>query len=69
MPQVKCSVANCAYWKQDNRCGADLIMIDIDKHADAEFDAEFAGEAFDSDHQDAAGASSGTCCHTFTQKK
>lgn len=32
-PIVKCSVANCGYWGEQNICKADLIMIDIDKHA------------------------------------
>lgn len=68
MPQVKCSVSNCEYWAEGNRCHADMIMIDIDKHANAEFDTEFAGESFDSDHQDEAKESSKTCCHTFKPK-
>lgn len=68
MPEVKCSVSNCTYWDKGNRCGADLIMIEIDKHANAKFDAEFAGESFDSQHQDAAAASKETCCHTFKPK-
>lgn len=68
-PMVKCSVANCEYWNKGNNCGADSIMIDIDQHASAKFDAEFAGEAFDSEHQDASSSKSGTCCHTFKAKK
>lgn len=65
MPQVKCSVANCEYWSAGNNCSADLIMIDIDKHANARFDAEFAGEAFDTQHKDQADNTKDTCCHTF----
>jgi len=68
MPQVKCSVSNCQYWAEDNRCHAELIMIEIDEHARATFDTEFAGESFDSDHQDTASQSSKTCCHTFKPK-
>ncbi|TBL78350.1 DUF1540 domain-containing protein [Paenibacillus thalictri] len=67
-PIVKCSVANCEYWAQGNRCGADLIMIDIDKHANATFTEEFAGESFDDDHTDKAADSRSTCCHTFKPK-
>ncbi|WP_166243757.1 DUF1540 domain-containing protein [Paenibacillus turpanensis] len=69
MPQVKCAVSNCEYYAEGNRCNADMIMIEIDKHADKTFDAEFAGEGFDSDHQDVAKNASTTCCHTFKPKK
>lgn len=65
MPQVKCSVSNCEYWRSDNNCGADLIMIEIDRHADKPFNAEFAGESFDTGHKDTADKASATCCHTF----
>jgi len=69
MPQVKCSVANCEYWSSGNNCAADVIMIEIDKHAGAELDAEFAGETFDVDHTDQAGNTKDTCCHTFKPKQ
>lgn len=68
-PKVKCSVANCEYWDQGNECNAEAIMIEIDRHANAKFNAEFAGESFDSEHQDVATQSSSTCCHTFKPKK
>ncbi|TNJ64153.1 DUF1540 domain-containing protein [Paenibacillus hemerocallicola] len=67
-PLVKCSVSNCAFWGENNNCHADAIMIEIDSHAKAKFDEEFAGESFDSDHQDHAPTASATCCHTFKQK-
>ncbi|MCI3919717.1 DUF1540 domain-containing protein [Paenibacillus sp. TRM 82003] len=69
MTQVKCSVSNCAYYKEGNNCGADLIMIDVDKHSKMNYNEEFAGESFDSEHQDAAKSASTTCCHTFKAKK
>jgi hypothetical protein len=69
LTQVKCSVSNCAYYKEGNNCGADLIMIEVDKHANMNYDAEFAGEGFDTEHKDKAEASSTTCCHTFKPKK
>jgi hypothetical protein len=69
VPEVKCSVANCNYWSQGNNCVADVIMIEVDKHAGAQFNAEFAGESFDSNHQDQASKVRETCCHTFEQKK
>ncbi|WP_433946109.1 DUF1540 domain-containing protein [Paenibacillus sp. SN-8-1] len=67
-PIVKCSVSNCHYWGEKNVCKADLIMIDIDQHAAASYREEYAGETFDTDHQDAARSSASTCCHTFKPK-
>lgn len=69
MTQVKCSVDNCEYWKSGNNCGADLIMIEVDRHASNNFNEEFAGEAFQTKHQDQAAEASATCCHTFKSKK
>ncbi len=68
MPEVKCSVANCAYWGQGNNCQADVIMIEVDKHANANFNEEFAGESFDTEHKDTASNTRNTCCHTFKSK-
>ncbi len=66
MPQgVKCSVSNCAFWKQGNNCNAEQIMIDIDQHASAHYDTEFAEDGLSSNHKDLAENSSVTCCHTF----
>lgn len=46
-----------------------MIMVEIDKHAKADFNTEFAGEyGYDSNHQDAAKSSAQTCCHTFKPK-
>jgi hypothetical protein len=69
MPEVKCSVSNCNYWEQGNQCKADVVMIEIDQHATAQFNAEFAGESFDSNHQDTAAKVKDTCCHTFEKKQ
>lgn len=69
MPEVRCSVANCHYWAQGNKCSADTIMIDVDKHANADYKAEFAGESFDTEHQDEAANVRSTCCHTFEPKR
>ncbi|KPV61207.1 hypothetical protein QJ48_01335 [Paenibacillus sp. A3] len=67
MPDVKCSVSNCEYWAQGNNCNASTIMIEIDKHADIKYDAEFGAEF--EDHQDRAASSQNTCCHTFAPRK
>lgn len=69
MPNVTCSVANCEYWKTDNKCGADMIMIEIDAHSSKKFNEEFAGEGFDTEHRDHANQASKTCCHTFKVKQ
>lgn len=69
MPKVKCSVSDCEYWKTENNCGADLIMIDVDVHANKKYNAEFAGESFDTAHRDNAAKASNTCCHTFKVKQ
>jgi hypothetical protein len=69
LPEVKCSVANCNYWAQGNNCVADVVMIEVDKHAGAQFNAEFAGESFDTAHQDQAVKVKDTCCHTFEKRK
>ncbi|MFX3633653.1 MAG: DUF1540 domain-containing protein [Candidatus Pristimantibacillus sp.] len=65
---VTCSVSNCTFWKQGNNCNADAISIDIDQHASANFDEEFADQLGEL-HQDHAAKSSATCCHTFKPKE
>lgn len=62
---VKCSVSNCTFWKEGNKCNADQIQVDLDQHAS--FYAEFASESF-VDHQDEASESSVTCCQTFRKR-
>lgn len=70
MPQVSCSVANCEYWAQGNKCSADEIMVEIDAHASINFKEEFASEyGQHNEHQDKASSSSQTCCLTFKPKK
>lgn len=66
-PLVQCSVANCTFWGEGNKCNADSIIIEIDKHAQAHYDSEFADEFMS--HQDKAPTSASTCCHTFKPKK
>jgi len=46
-----------------------MIMIDIDAHATKKFNAEFAGEGFDTEHKDHPNRASSTCCHTFKAKQ
>lgn len=68
MPEVACSVSNCYFWKENNRCGAEMIKIDIDKHAKDKFDTEFAWENDEGTHQDVALSTEETCCETFRPK-
>ena len=70
MPEgVKCSVSNCYFWAQGNKCDANSILIEIDKHARASLNEEFAGENLGAGHKDAAPDSKATCCHTFKPKE
>ncbi|MBE3553775.1 MAG: DUF1540 domain-containing protein [Thermicanus sp.] len=68
MPDVKCSVSNCTYWSVGNNCAADIIMVEIDRHAKKKFDAEIGDIGYDSQHHDLVQSSSETCCHTFKPK-
>lgn len=65
---VNCSVSNCSFWKEGNRCNADEILIDIDQHAQENFQEEFAADDLGLYHQDEAIESSATCCQTFKPK-
>ncbi|WP_424766211.1 DUF1540 domain-containing protein [Paenibacillus sp. sgz302251] len=70
MPKgVSCSVANCGFWKEGNNCSADEINIEIDQHAGAHFNEEFAGDHLGLFHEDEAEQSAATCCQTFKPKE
>lgn len=74
MPQVNCSVSNCTFWEQGNKCAAEEILVEIDAHARQNLSVEFAGEYgggddTDTHHKDKASTSSETCCLTFKPKK
>ncbi|HTG71665.1 MAG TPA: DUF1540 domain-containing protein [Candidatus Udaeobacter sp.] len=66
---VSCSVANCSFWKEGNNCGASAIQIEIDQHAGAHFNEEFAADELGLFHQDQAETSKATCCQTFKPKE
>jgi hypothetical protein len=63
---VVCSVSNCSFWDQGNRCGAKEIAVEIDSHANNHWNEEFSDEFFL--HEDIAPTSSVTCCLTFQPK-
>lgn len=67
MPDVRCSVSNCAYWAEGGACAADTILVEIDAHANQDFFTEI-GEMGDGVHKDYASTSAATMCHTFKQK-
>lgn len=68
-PLVKCSIANCEYWEQGNNCSAEVIMIEVNKHADRPQPQTKDGAAYDSRHQDSASGITDTCCQTFAERK
>ncbi|MFD1737443.1 DUF1540 domain-containing protein [Bacillus salitolerans] len=65
--EVSCSISNCSFYKEGNLCGAEKIMVDIDKHST--YEAEFSNEFGYEDHQDQVAESAQTCCRTFKPKK
>ena len=64
---VSCSVSNCSFWGEGNRCAAQEIAVEIDAHAHNRWNEEYA-EEFEG-HQDHAPNSSVTCCLTFKPKE
>ncbi|AQS55450.1 MAG: DUF1540 domain-containing protein [Novibacillus thermophilus] len=69
MPEVYCSVANCFFWAEGNKCDADAIMVEVNEHADHRFNEEVGGEMVHTSHQDYAKHSRDTCCHTFKPRQ
>lgn len=67
-PIVSCSVSNCKFWEDGNKCVAESILIEIDAHANREFDMETGSLIGEDRHRDYAASVSSTCCHTFTPK-
>lgn len=58
---VRCTVSNCTYWDEGNRCGADVILITNDRIAGIQDDKMEIGEIGETP----ADASEETCCKTF----
>ncbi|WP_080840506.1 DUF1540 domain-containing protein [Cohnella massiliensis] len=65
---VLCSVSNCSFWNEGNRCGAQEIAIEIDAHARLNAESEEFADEFGEEHQDTARTSAVTCCLTFKPK-
>ncbi|MCF6137934.1 DUF1540 domain-containing protein [Pseudalkalibacillus berkeleyi] len=69
MPTVKCNVANCVYWGEGNNCQADSILVEVDQHANEDYDMSASGNLIeDALHKDQARHNAETCCHTFRSK-
>jgi len=65
MPSVNCSVSNCKFWDEGNKCGADSILIEVDGHANRNYNIEAGTMVGDDQHKDRAASTAETCCHTF----
>lgn len=65
---IRCSIVNCHYWGQGNRCQATEIMVTSDEMSNQlpdSIDAPMAGQIT----QTPVGKSSESCCHTFVNKQ
>lgn len=61
MPQVRCTVSNCLFWDEGNRCGADEILIVSDRITQLDDDTMEIGDI----GYTPVSVSSETCCKTF----
>ncbi|GAA0380257.1 DUF1540 domain-containing protein [Bacillus horti] len=64
-PAVNCTVSNCTYWDEGNKCGADSILIHIDQHANEDYEVEAGKIIGEDDYEIEANSVANTCCHTF----
>lgn len=67
-PIVNCSVANCKFWTEGNKCSAEAILIEIDQHGNHRYDMETGSLIGDDHDRDYAESVRNTCCHTFRPK-
>ncbi len=69
-PIVKCNVANCTFWGEGNKCSAEAILVEIDSHANHDYQMEAGAEPYgQARHRDVAADIAETCCHTFRPKR
>lgn len=61
MPEVRCTVNDCTYWDEGNKCAAERIWVTLDQMANRH-DMEVADLE---DVQTEARRSEKTCCHTY----
>jgi Domain of Unknown Function (DUF1540) len=66
MPEIRCSVANCAHWGQGNFCNADSIIVQTEAYEYSNnTDNTFTNAVLTGQLQSSAVHSGETCCHTF----
>lgn len=65
--EVRCTVSNCHYWDEGNRCGADRILITLDKigRQFERTDSTRIENIIEEVGQTPADQSVETCCQTF----
>jgi len=75
VPEVLCTVSNCAYWAEGNRCVAEAILVIADEAVSRmrQDDQEVGeigqpGQAAQLGHTPAR-VSKETCCYTFRPKE
>lgn len=62
-------MANCTFWGEGNNCQAEAILVEIDGHANRDYEMESSVEPYHSaEHEDQATKVAQTCCHTFRPK-
>lgn len=59
---VRCTVSNCEYWAENNRCQADQILV---THSSPMLDADKHGRDADELPETPADDNEETCCFTF----
>lgn len=70
MPEVRCSVSNCAFWGQNNFCQANAILVQPDaKDSTQTEDASYTSTVLHGQMMESSVSTSvETCCQTFRQK-
>jgi len=75
VPEVRCTVSNCAYWYEGNRCSAEAILV-VSDDAVNRMTLLGAGQRGGGKHdqeigeigQTPARVTKETCCYTFRPK-
>lgn len=66
MPEIRCSVGNCAYWGDGNYCQASSIIVQTEAHEYSnDFDQVIENAVLEGQLTSSAAHSGETCCHTF----
>lgn len=70
MPEVRCSVSNCAFWGQGNFCQANSIIVQPDAQDSMQTeDASYTSTVLNGQMMESSVSTSvETCCQTFKPK-